>query len=265
MNGVSTRPTASPLVDAHCHIDLFASPAAVLREAEAAGIHTIAVTNAPSVFFHTRDLAKGCRYVHPAVGLHPQLAAERAAEVERMWPHLDETRFVGEVGLDYVTQDEANRRLQRDVFGRILERCARSGGKVITVHSRRAAKEVISAVGPAFPGTVILHWFSGTVAELERAVANGLHFSVNSAMTLSRSGQNLIARMPLERVLTETDGPFVQVGNEPARPPHTAAVVDYLAGVWGVSAEAARAVVSDNFSRLLGEGRQSSASLDSAS
>lgn len=251
MNGVTDTLPAAPLVDAHCHVDLYPSPEALVREIEAAAVHTVAVTNAPSVFFHTRDLAAGCRYVHPAVGLHPQLVAQRSAELERMWPHLQETRFVGEVGLDYGTTDQGERRLQREVFGRILERCAALGGKVLTVHSRRAAKDVIDAVGPAFRGTVILHWFSGTAGELDRAAANGLFFSVNPAMTLSRSGQALIARMPRGRVLTETDGPFVEVGGQPARPPQTAGVIDHLARVWGIGTGQARAEVADTFARLL--------------
>ena len=193
--------SAVPLVDAHFHLDLFPDPAAMARGIEAARIHTIAVTNAPSVFFHTRALAEGCRFLHPAVGLHPELVAARAGEIESMWPLLQETRFVGEVGLDYVTKDETQRRLQRIVFARILERCAFLGNKVITVHSRRSAKDVIAAVGNAFRGKVILHWFSGTPAELDKAVAQGLYFSVNPAMTLSRSGQALIQRIPRERML----------------------------------------------------------------
>jgi TatD DNase family protein len=118
------------------------------------------------------------------------------------------------------------------------------------VHSRRAAKEVIAAVGPGFPGWVILHLFSGTPGELDRAAANGLYFSVNPAMTVSRSGEALIARMPRDRVLTETDGPFVPVGGRPARPPDTAQGVEYLARLWRTAPEVARQTIADNFRQL---------------
>jgi TatD DNase family protein len=170
-----------------------------------------------------------------------------------MWPLLEETRFVGEVGLDYVTKDEAERRLQRDVFARILERCASFGNKIVTVHSRRSARDVIAAVGHAFPGKVILHWFSGTPAEVDQALAQGLYFSVNPAMTLSRSGQSLIARIPRERTLTETDGPFVEVGGQPAQPKDVIRVIDFLAGLWGVPPTAVRETVAENFTQLLGQ------------
>ena len=246
-------PSVVPLVDAHFHLDLFPYPAAIAREIEAAHIHTIAVTNAPSVFFHTRTLTEGCRFLHPAVGLHPQLVAARAAEVESIWPLLEQTRFVGEVGLDYVTKDEAERRLQRNVFASILERCASYGNKILTVHSRRSARDVIATVGHAFPGKVILHWFSGTPTELDQAVSQGLYFSINPAMTLSRSGQSLIARIPRERTLTETDGPFVEVGGQAAQPKDVNRVIDFLAGIWGVPPPTAREAVAENFSQLLGQ------------
>jgi len=63
------------LVDAHCHLDLFPDPAALARHVNERRIHTIAVTNAPSVFAHTEHLAAGSAYLHPAIGLHPELVA----------------------------------------------------------------------------------------------------------------------------------------------------------------------------------------------
>jgi TatD DNase family protein len=250
MNTVLPSRLAASLVDAHCHIDLFPDPAALVREIEQAAIHTIAVTNTPSVFFHTQALAAGCRYVHPAVGLPPELVAARAGELDRMWPLLEATRFVGEVGLDYVIKDQAVQKLQRDVFRQILDRCAAASNKILTVHSRRAAKDVIAAIGNDFPGAVILHWFSGSIGELELAISSGLYFSVNPAMTLSRSGQALIARMPQDRVLTETDGPFVKVTGEPARPQHAIHTVNYLSQVWKLPVEDVRLAVLKNFQRL---------------
>ena len=71
------------LFDTHCHVDLYPDPVGLVREAERRGIYTIAVTNTPSVFPATAAIVKGCRYVRPALGLHPQLAAERRGELPR--------------------------------------------------------------------------------------------------------------------------------------------------------------------------------------
>jgi TatD DNase family protein len=240
------------LVDTHCHVDLYPDSAPLLAAAVASRVLVVAVTNAPSVFFHTKQLSERCPYLIPAVGLHPELVVTHAHEVDRMLPLIDETRFVGEVGLDYVTSDQGLRQRQREVFTKILDRCSAVGGRVITVHSRRAAGDVIAAVGERFNGAVILHWFTGTVREAERALGAGCYFSINTAMLTAKSSSQLLAVLPPDRVLTETDGPFVTSGKSPATPPQTASVASHLAKLWGKTDEEARGVLMTNFARLTG-------------
>lgn len=240
-------------VDAHCHIDLFPSPDAVVARAEAAGVYTIAVTNAPSVFAHTLELTRGSRFVRPALGLHPELVRTHGGQLDQMLQLLPQTRYVGEIGLDHATGDADDHRRQARVFGAILERCASAGDKVLTVHSRRAAAEVVAAFGTSFPGVVILHWFSGGLRDLQKAIDAGMYFSVNPAMFRSGHGRKLIAAMPRDRVLTETDGPFVRSGARPAEPGDTIPLQSDLGGLWDCSAGEAGAVVVSNFLRAIGE------------
>lgn len=240
------------LVDTHCHLDLYPDPPALLRRIETAGVQTIAVTNAPSVFFHTDQLTARSHFVRPALGLHPELVKTHAHERPLFWEQLPKTRFIGEVGLDYVTNDATERELQRQVFREVLDRCAATGDKVLTVHSRRAAADVIDMVGRDFRGVVILHWFSGSLREAERARLNGLYFSINTAMIRSKSGQTLIERMDPDFVLTETDGPFVTLGKEPAVPPDVSHVVRHLAGVWHLAEDEAREKVLTTFRQVVG-------------
>src|SRR5262245_6996076 len=101
-----------PAVDTHCHVDLFPNPADVIARAESAGICTIAVTNAPRVFAHTQALASKSQFVRAALGLHPELVATHGQELDRLLELLPQTRFVGEVGLDFVTTDQDVRRRQ---------------------------------------------------------------------------------------------------------------------------------------------------------
>jgi TatD DNase family protein len=243
--------TDEPLIDAHCHIDLFERPAEIVAEAERERVYTIAVTNAPSVFEHTEALARGSRYVRPALGLHPELVSTHAHEAVRFPVYLPRTRYIGEIGLDYVTSDKENRATQRRVLGLILDVCATARSKILTVHSRRAAKDVISAIGEKYPGKVILHWFSGSRKELELAIRAGFCFSVNSAMASSERGRALVEGMPPERVLTETDGPFGQVQNRRASPSDVKSVLPALASIWKMDTEAVRKMVLMNFRQLL--------------
>ncbi|MDC3956271.1 TatD family hydrolase [Polyangium jinanense] len=240
------------LVDAHCHIDLFPNPDRLVAQAEAARVHTIAVTNAPFVYAHTAGLARGKAYVHAALGLHPELVGTHGHEVSKIPALLADVQFVGEVGLDYTTTDATLRAAQRRIFGHVLESCAESGNKVLTVHSRRAASDVIAAIGPKFPCKIILHWFTGTMRELERAIGVGLYFSVNAAMVGSKSGSALVAAMPRDRVLTESDGPFVKTGGTQASPLSILTVVDALARQWRVSPETAAGLIRKTFGEVTG-------------
>lgn len=237
-------------VDTHFHFDLFKDAHNLILEMEERRVGIIAVTNAPSVFHHTLRLSRTTKYLLPAVGLHPELVATHSRELPTMWPMLDQTRFVGEIGLDYVTSDSENRRAQREVFAQIVDKCAAYGDKVLSVHSRRSATDVISAIGDGFPGKVILHWFSGTRRELERAIGYGFYFSVGPAMAKSKTGQALLGSMPKDRVLTETDGPFVQTGGRPARPADIESVIAAISRLWDQPTDTTKASIRRNFESL---------------
>jgi TatD DNase family protein len=247
----SAQPDFMEYVDAHCHVDLFPDPASIVAKASSSLVHTIAVTNAPFVFAHTSALAQGRSHIYPALGLHPELVETHGKQLDLFTELLPSTRFVGEVGLDYTTTDSGVRIRQRHVFETILKRCAEAADKVITVHSRRATTDVIAAIGTRYPGTVILHWFTGSLRELDSAIAAGLMFSVNSAMLSSPRGRTLVQAMPRDRVLTESDGPFVGPRVAPESPLSIAKTIASLAGAWSVAPAEAAAIVVRNFRAFL--------------
>lgn len=253
-------PGAAPppmrLVDTHCHLDLYPDPRAAVREADAAGVYTVAVTNTPSVFRPLVALTEGAARIRVALGLHPELARRRAAELPLFRELLGETRYVGEIGLDHVTADPADRAAQRRALDMILGWCDAAGDKVLTLHSRRAAEDVVDAVGPAFRGTWILHWYSGSRRTLERALGYGAYVSVNPAMVRSEKGRALLSAVPLERVLTETDGPFVEAHpGARARPADVRLAVEGLAALWGHGADVAAHRIYATFRAALEQGR----------
>lgn len=247
-------PPLASLVDTHCHVDLFPDPVALVREIERRRVYTIAVTNTPSVFPRLCEIVGESRFVRAALGLHPELAAERHREMAQFPELLPRTRYVGEVGLDYQTTVEAERAMQRRVLTAIIEQCDAAGGKIVTVHSRRAAEDAVSAFGERFRGTYILHWYSGGTRALRRAIANGAYVSFNTAMMRSERGRALVNEVPRGRVLTETDGPFVAVDDVAAEPHHVAIVLEELAELWSTPIDEARRIVYANFATLLKAG-----------
>jgi len=239
--------TTLKLVDAHFHLDLYKEPSAILSECETRGVYTIAVTNAPSVFAHTQRMAGQTKHVRAALGLHPELVASHFHELPDLLRLMEQTRYIGEIGLDHVTPDMALRQKQREVFEAVLLRAADFGDRILTVHSRRAASDVIACVGNAFPGTVILHWFSGSRRELHAGLKAGCYFSVNPAMIKSEKGNALIREIPRNRLLTETDGPFIDVDGRRALPPDVQRAVDGIAKLWNVDPDEAASTVLSNF------------------
>jgi TatD DNase family protein len=238
----------SRFLDTHCHLDECRDPDGSVRHADQAGIVILAVTESPDGYQRMKTAFGGRSHVRIALGLHPMaMPALGRRAVEQFLRILPDADYVGEVGLDFSRTDPGMRRQQVRVFEEILAApSARSS--LWSVHSRRAGAEVIERLeGARVPA--ILHWFTGTKAEVERASASGLFFSVNAAMVGSARGRSLIEAMPVDRVLTETDAPYVETANGRRDPSDVIGVVDALARLWRVTPDDARDKVFANMAR----------------
>lgn len=211
----------------------------MLAAADRAGVVTVAVTELPAGFQMLQTQLRGRERVRVALGMHPLVSARNVAHELALFRRLlARTDYIGEVGLDHSQQGRESSRRQRDVFESILA-LPNVRRKVLTVHSRRAEKETIDLLAAA-GATAILHWYSGPLGPIERALEAGLYFSVNPAMLRSRNGRRIIQALPRERVVTETDAPYTKVGGRPAEPRDVPAVVAELARIWGLTADEAR-------------------------
>jgi len=240
--------------DTHCHLDLYQNMLFVARECEKRAIRTIAVTNLPSTWEAISRQLSEYQYIRVALGFHPQLVGERSHELSLFLRLLAKTRYVGEVGLDGSKEVAISLPQQKRVFEIILRACAEYKGKILTVHSRGAVKDVLGLIDELLIGKgngVILHWFTGSSKQMLEAVRLGCYFSVNPQMTKSQAGFKLISCIPPDRILTETDGPFVRFGRAPANPWHVVDVVTSLASIWKISPQQASEQVAENFKTLL--------------
>ena len=204
-------------IDTHCHLDLYKNYKQVIVDIEQNNTFVVAVTNLPSVFEQDAQILKSPN-VELALGLHPQLVKEYGDQIDLFIKLLPETKFIGEVGLDYQEVDISTQKRQREIFKRILEESAKYNDKVLSIHSRRASEDVVSFIGNNFPCKIILHWYSGSIATLKQAINNGYLFSINTSMINSEKGQLIIQSLPLEKILTETDGPFIKFNSQIVMP-----------------------------------------------
>lgn len=244
----------SNLVDFHCHLDLFPNHLELLRECEELGIKTLTVTNAPRVWRQNQLFAQDCQHVRVALGLHPQLAHAYGSELNLFEQYLPETRYIGEVGLDGASEYADSLDIQRKIFQKILHLCAQSGGKILTIHSRRAAREVIELIGTHLPphkGRAVLHWFTGSTKEASLAVETGCYFSVNIKMLTSPQKIKLVERIPQDKILTESDGPFIKTGKSIMSPKDIGKVINKLASIWSTDEASAALIIRKNLKNLL--------------
>jgi TatD DNase family protein len=140
------------------------------------------------------------------------------------------------------------------VFEHILKQCAKAGGKILSVHSIRAATPVLDLIETCLPptnGHVVLHWFTGSKAEARRAAELGCYFSVNAAMLAKERGRDLVAALPLKRLLTETDGPFTQIDGRPTRPVDVEPTIGALANLCQFTPDVMAMAVETNLRALL--------------
>lgn len=239
------------MIDFHCHLDLYPKPERVIEECASRRMYVLSVTTTPSAWEGTSALADGHDRIRTAIGLHPQLAAQRKGELPRFSEFLSKTRYVGEVGLDG-TQDCINFwQDQVEVFEFVLDACASAGGRIMSIHSRRAEDEVLSLFEQRpDAGLPILHWYSGSWQNLRRAIDLGCWFSVGLSMLRTKKGRELVAMMPRDRVLTESDGPFALQRGQPAMPWSVKEACQGLGELWKLEVGEVEATLAQNLRSL---------------
>lgn len=239
-------------VDFHCHLDLYPDPARVVDQIDRDNSYVLSVTTTPKAWHGTAMLAGANPRIKTALGLHPQLAHKRISELDLFDSLISETRYIGEVGLDGTAEFSPHWQAQVTVFDHILASSARNGGRIMSIHSRRSAGAVLDAIEKhPYAGIAVFHWFSGTKTELMRAIELGCWFSVGSAMVKAKNGRELIAAMPRNRVITETDGPFGSVKGKSLQPGDINDARKTLAQCWTVDEVEASNTVLDSFRRLV--------------
>jgi len=207
------------MMDLHCHLDLYKDPISVVGEIVRTETFVLSVTNTPTAYERTSALSLNNELIVTGVGLHPQLVYQRAREASQIANWIGQTDFVGEIGLDGGPEYSTSWAEQLEVFEYALRLSSNKGGRILSIHSRRAATSVLDLLEQySISNTPVLHWFSGTAKEVKRASDIGCWFSVGPAMLKGKKGRELLRLMPKDRVLLETDGPFTMLGGVPYQP-----------------------------------------------
>lgn len=240
------------MIDLHAHIDLYPDPSEVVKEIDRRKMYVLSVTTTPSAWIGTYSIAKHYSRIKTALGLHPQLAHERISELPLFDTYINETDYVGEVGLDGSTEFAEHKASQLAVLKHILKSCSNSGGKIISLHSRRAANDVIEILDEhPDSGVPIFHWFTGEERALKRAIQRNAWFSIGPAMLKSKKSIEMVKVIPKNRILTESDGPFAKVSGKSLMPWDVESAVLGLSRIWGMTPFETQETLFSNFRALI--------------
>lgn len=238
------------LIDAHCHIDLYPNPHVITNESEELGIITIGMTVLPSHFGMGIEHVSHFHNVHLALGMHPLHAELHESEFNNFIKYIDKTSFIGEIGLDFSYEGINTKNLQLDSFNKILN-IVSNKNKILSLHSRKAEKDVLRLLIENKIENAIFHWYSGSKMLIKDIIEKGYYFSINPAMIKSTNGKNIINVIPKNRLLTESDGPFIKIGNNISKPKDVKFVIEYLVRIWGISFDEVVKQIDENFSQLI--------------
>lgn len=241
------------MIDMHTHLDLYPDALKIIDKVNEDNIFTLAVTTSPRAWLATSKVFEKYKNIYVSVGLHPEIAEAKANEVELLIDSIKNSSFVGEVGIDGTTRFSKSLPLQTTIFEKVLQECVVQNGKIISIHSRGAESNVLSLLSK-YPksGTPILHWFSGGIKELEAAITLGCWFSVNPIMCNTKKGISLISRIPKDKLLPESDGPFTTIRNRTVYPWEAINIVSTLEELWQCTSDEVIIQLKTNLDTLLG-------------
>lgn len=238
------------MIDVHCHIDQFKKPFKVAQKAEADGIITIAVTNLPEHFKLGCPHIINFKHVRLALGYHPMLAGNNKFDEDLFRSLAIKTSYIGEIGLDFSEKDTSKRQLQIDTLQRIFK-IINDRPRFISLHSRRAEKSLYDLLNDSKLERAVFHWYSGPLNLIDKVINAGHYFSINPAMIKAKNGQKIIERIPSNRILTETDGPYIKIKGIPVQPKDTKLIIEYLKAIWDKSFEEIDDIIQNNFKTLI--------------
>ena len=234
------------MIDTHAHLDgCDGPPEELLARARAVGVDRVITIGSGldscRAALATAERAEG---VFATVGIHPHQAGDDAERVDDLRELLQHERAVavGETGLDFY-RDWAPRERQHELFRRHLDLAAELG-KPVVVHTRAAEAEVADALA-AFAGTVVLHCFSSP-ALLDAALESGYYVSFAGNVTFPKSTElrEAARRVPGDRILAETDSPYLAPQPHRGRPNEPAFIVHTVAALAEARGEPADALAA---------------------
>jgi len=241
------------MIDVHCHLEheKFRNNKEIIQSFRKYLKAIITSSPHPKDFEYTLNLKKEFEgFVFACVGLHPEYIEEFSEETldnfeEFVKTNKNDIISIGEIGLDYFwIKDEKLREKQKWLFEKLIE-FAKSVSKPITVHIRDAYEYALKILEGIDYQKVHLHMFGGDKF-LDKVLANEWKISVGPILLRSKTHKKIVKKLPLERIMLETDSPWIKIDGKESMPIDVKIVAEKIAEVKNVSLEEVERKTDEN-------------------
>lgn len=251
------------MLDSHCHLDdeqLFEEREQVIKSANEAGISLMMTIGCDLESSKKAvQIANEHKCVYAAIGFHPQNlenVSDKALEEIKILAKNSKVIAIGEIGLDYHWFKDLNiREKQKEWFIKQIE-LANELNLPLSIHAREAEEDTYEILSKNFPKAgCVLHCYSGSTEMMERYLKLGVYFGFDGPITYKNSitPKENVRRCPMDRILTETDSPYltpVPFRGKRNEPKHIALILKTMAELKNVSIEEMEKAVANNFKAL---------------
>lgn len=250
------------LINFHDHLAFYEDFDQAVNMIEDSEIVTLACAMDLDDYINIEKYANGKRVIKKGIGIHPFKIKENSY-TEGLEDYIVEADFIGEIGMDFFwNEEEKHYNKQREIFEYFIEMAVKYD-KITNIHTKGAEREVLEILKKHRPRNPIIHWYSGDLDLVEEYLEIGAYFTISVDVGISRLTDELIKMLPLDKILTETDGPISlkwvkeENGNpqgipDYGYPNYIGEIVSYIAEVKGVSAEKIEERIYQNYLYLFG-------------
>lgn len=241
------------LIDVHCHLDLIERQKNLDKVMNNAKDFACIISNSTDPKSNRKNLeyAKKYKNVKVALGMYPEHAIELTdKEIDEEIKFIKKTKpfAIGEVGLDNFRVKNIER--QKEVFSKFIKLSNELNIPII-VHSREAELETLETLEKNKAKKVVMHCFSGNKELVERGVKNGYYFTIPTSVVRNKTFRKLVVRVPLNKLLTETDAPYLSpIENEVNEPAFIKESLKKIAEIKKITVEELEKIIYMNFQNL---------------
>lgn len=241
-------------IDAHNHLDFFDNRISKgLEIIQTKEILTVACSTDEKSYLFAKNASVNNSFIIPCFGIHPWKADKNHAYLDYFDKYIIETPIIGEIGLDfYWVKEKEKYSKQLKVFNYFLEK-AKKYNKITNLHTKGAEEEILELIKKYNLRSPIVHWYSGNICTLAELLKYGCFFTIGVDIGYSKLTDEIVKYLPIDRILTETDGPTALqwVNGKYGYPDYIVTILEKISVLKNLPTKEVQQYIYDNFQRLL--------------